>query len=163
MSKLAFEHYNADIISSNTHRINALHLSIVFIYDLVLSSICILPNLLRLERLVLDKIESKYLTKILDQLFGLLLLFSLIITYNEYVENKTTIYRQILHLPALKYCHLSLGGEWSDNQLLPIATNEYNTIENLIINDSINIEQFCSVLSYILQLRRLSVHSLTEF
>ncbi|CAF5115177.1 unnamed protein product, partial [Rotaria sp. Silwood1] len=45
---------------------------------------------------------------------------------------------------------------------LPVATNEFSTIEHLIINHDISIDQLPILLSYVPQLRRLSISNLKE-
>jgi hypothetical protein len=163
ISKSAFKHYNRDIIIPNIDRINSLRISNVFIYDLVSSPFNMLSELLRLERLSLNNIESKYLEQLLFQLILLPLLSSLIIISADSVKNRNTIYRQILRLPALKYCKLSLPPGRNTDEPLPIATNEYSSIEHLIINNNICIHELDSLLSYVPQLRRFSLQSLDDF
>ena len=113
----------------------------------------------RLRTLVLNNIESNYLEKLLYQLISVPHLSSLIITSVEHTANRNTIYRQIFHLSALKYCKLSMG-ECSNSVPLPIPTNEYSSITHLIISNDVYCEQLQSILSYVPQLQRLSCHSL---
>jgi hypothetical protein len=80
MSKSSFEHYNKNIILPNKHRINILRLSNPFTVDIVFSPPRIISKFLRLEKLILDNIDAKYLNNILNQ---------------------------SIHLPKLKYCKLT--------------------------------------------------------
>ena len=160
MSKSIFKHYHKDIIQSNIHRITLIYCSDVFMYDYVLSSISKLSKFQQLETLILDNIESKYFEYVLNQLRRLSLLSSLVISSINTVKNKYIIYRQVFGLPTLQYCKLSLSG-WSDSELLPISTNEYSLIEHLIITSNIEMRELDKLLSYVPQLRRLSVHSFT--
>jgi hypothetical protein len=129
--------------------------------EYVLSSIGELSKFSRLETLILEKIESACLRKLLDQLPSLSLLSSLVIASVDSVKDKNTVYRQIFHLPALKYCKLSLRA-WDYNETLEISITEYSKIEHLIITDTIYLHELDSILSYVPHLRRLSFHSLSE-
>jgi hypothetical protein len=161
ISKSTFNRYNEDIIETNMHRINLLRLSGVFMYDFALSIISKLSMFDRIETLILDNIESKYLENLFNQLLFLPLLSSLVINSVDIIKDKSTIYRQIVRLPALKYCKLSLEGS-TDDTVLSVSTNEYSSIEHLIITNYIRFEQLHNLLSYIPKLRRLSVYSLSE-
>jgi hypothetical protein len=61
--------------------------------------------------------------------------------------------RQIFGLPALKYCQLSFG---------TISDNEYNPIEHFVIKNTIYFDQLEIVLSYLPQLRKLSINKRME-
>ncbi|CAF0939251.1 unnamed protein product [Rotaria sordida] len=153
MSKLAYQRYYKDIIMTNTNQINSLRLSNVFIYDLISSSIEILSKFLQLKRLIVDNIESKYLEKLLIQLISLPFLSSLIISSVDNIKNKNVIYHQIFRLPSLKYCKLSLEGYNHNDDPLPLVTNDHSSIEHLIINNCIYLDELNSLVSYVPQLR----------
>jgi hypothetical protein len=161
MSRSDFNSYNTDIIKTGRHRINSLRVTNPLIYDLVSSPFFILSTFVQLERLFIDKIESNNLQNLVHELISLPLLSSLTITSIDHVENKSTIYCEIFRLPSLKHCKLSLNG-WSNNDPLPAAINEYSPIEYLIINHTIYLDELDSLLSYVPQLRRLSLYSLQE-
>jgi len=161
MSRSDFNSYNTDIIKTGRHRINSLRITNPLIYDLVSSPFFILSTFVQLERLFIDKIESNNLQNLVHELISLPLLSSLTITSIDHVENKSTIYCEIFRLPSLKHCKLSLNG-WSNNDPLPVAINEYSPIEYLIINHTIYLDELDSLLSYVPQLRRLSLYSLQE-
>lgn len=147
---------------TNTHRINSLHLSNLFIYDLDCSPHLKISKFVRLERLIVDNIQSKYLQSLLHQLISLPLLSSLTITSIDRVKNKNAMYREIFRLPALKYCELSLERS-SNPDPLPVTINVYSSIEYLIINNPMYLKELDSLLTYVPQLRRLSLYSLQEY
>jgi hypothetical protein len=163
MSKSAFERYNEDIIETNIDRISTLRISDVVMYDPALSSICKILEFDRLETLVLDNIETQYLKNLLNQMLSLSSLSSLTISTVDNVKDKSTIYHQIFQLPALKYCKLSLEA-WSSDWTLQVNTDQYSPIEHLIIKtrNYIYLRQLYILLTYVPQLRRLTVSSLSE-
>jgi len=126
-------------------------------YDLTLSSLANILELGRVENLVLDNIESGCLENLFDRLLSLSRLSSLVIISDGNVRNKNNIYRQIFGLPALKYCKLSLPGRRT-SESLPISVDEYSPIEHLIIVHSIDLRELDGLLSYVPQLRRLSLY-----
>jgi hypothetical protein len=163
MSKSTFKRYNTDIIQNNIHRIKSLCLSNVLSYAVDILSLYKLSEFYRIETLILHNIESVRLKNLLDQLSSLSLLSSLVIISADAIKNKNTIYRQIFRLPALKYCKVSLEGWASRDESSLVSTNEYSTIEHLIITHGIYLDQLDSLLSYIPQVRRLSVHLRQNF
>ncbi|CAF1326299.1 unnamed protein product [Adineta steineri] len=156
ISKSTFQRYNKDVILPNKHRIHSLHLSNLCLYDDISSPIHILSQFLRLKTLSLNNIESKHLEYLLPTLVSLSCLSSLSITSNDIIRNKTPIYSQIVRLPALKYCSLSLKKSNSGDPLL-LTANEYSPIEHLIIKHDITTNELYSLLSHVPQLRRLYV------
>ena len=122
---------------------------------IVLSSVPKLSEFQRLGTLILRDIQSKYPKNLWDQLHSLLGITSI-----DHVPNINLIYRQIFGLHALKYCKLSLI---SLNTEVPLVTctNEYSSIQHLVIMNVICCYQLHSLLSYVPQLRRLSIRSLT--
>ena len=51
---------------------------------------------------------------------------------------------------------------WYREAALEVCTNQYSLIEHLVIGNDLYVDQFLSLLSYVPQLRRLSINSLTE-
>jgi len=117
-----------------------------------------ISNFVLLERLIIDNIEAEYLQNLLHQLISLTALSSLSITSTDKVRNTSAVYCEIFRLPALKYCKLSLE-EGHHDELLPVAINEYSSIEHLIIETYRYLPDLSSLLSYVPQLRRLSINS----
>jgi hypothetical protein len=158
MSKSTFKRYNTDIIQSNIHRIKSLCLSNILNDVVDFLSLNKLSEFYRIKTLIVRNIESTRLKNLLDQLLSLSLLSSLVIISAGTIKNRNTIYRQIFRLPALEYCQLSLGKWAGRDESLLVSTNEYSTIKHLIITHGIYLNQFATLLSYIPQVRRLSVH-----
>ena len=77
------------------------------------------------------------------------------------ITNHTNIYYKIFRLPILKYCQILIELLQCPKSLL-VATNEFSTIEHLIINHEISIDQLSILLSYVPQLHRLSIGNLRE-
>jgi hypothetical protein len=136
-----------------------MHLSNLFIVDLIFSPVRIASYFTRLETLIFDNIKSKYLVNILHHLSSLPNLSSLIIIPIGLSQNRNDIYYNIFRLPALKYCKLSLTERFGSNPL-PISTNITSPIEHLVINHHIDLEHLNAILSYVPQLHRLTCHSL---
>ncbi|CAF3724136.1 unnamed protein product [Rotaria sp. Silwood1] len=88
-------------------------------------------KLIRLETLILNKIQSIYLENLLKYVLILPYLSSLIINCGDHVHNKNNLYKRIFHLPALKYCKLSLYDS-NQSEPLPIATKKFSPIEHFV-------------------------------
>jgi hypothetical protein len=159
LSKSNFQDYYSDIIELNKHRITSLHLSDLFIIDIILSPPCNISKFIRLETLILDHIEAKHLENVLKYAFSLPNLFSLIINpIDSIFKNLSQIYHQIFRLPVLKYCKIS-SYTTNYSKFLPNTTNQSSPIEHLVI-DSIDFDKFDIILSYVPQLRHLSLRCL---
>jgi hypothetical protein len=98
-----------------------MHLAMNFVF----SSIGKLLKFSHVERLSLQNIESEYLENLLNQLPSLSFLSSLVIVSANEVTDGNTIYHQIVRLPALKYCKLSLKG-WAGDKPLPFCIDAYS-------------------------------------
>ncbi|CAF4228360.1 unnamed protein product [Adineta steineri] len=117
--------------------------------------------LTKLTTLILNKIEANHIELIVNHLSFLPFLSSLtVISINKFV-NKNNIYYKLFRLSKLKYCQISIESLQCQKSLL-VAANEYSTIECLIINNEISIDQIIIILSYIPQLHRLSIGNLTK-
>ncbi len=159
MSKSNVQEYIENIIQPSSHRIISLKISNAVMYDLAFSSMDPLSQYHRIQTLTFDDIDCESLSNILDQLSSLPFLSSLTISTAEPVKDINQFYHQIFRLSALKYCKLSLN-EYNSQNLLRASVNEYSPIEHLVITSSVHINIFDNLLSYIPQLRRLSLLNL---
>jgi hypothetical protein len=85
MSKSKFQRYYFNMILSNKYRIISLHLSDLFIVDVLLFPAQNISKFLRLGTLILDNIELKQLENILNFAFSLPNLYSLIVHPIDFV------------------------------------------------------------------------------
>jgi hypothetical protein len=104
--------------------------------------------------------QSKYIDKFLKYLASLPTVSSLTIIVIDPIENKNQLYHRIFRLPVLKYCKIK-SSKFVESEPLSIAMmNEYSSIEHLVINNGCHLHELISLLSYVPQLRRLSLHDL---
>ncbi|CAF4460078.1 unnamed protein product [Rotaria sp. Silwood2] len=80
----------------------------------------------------------------------------------DMVDHPNDFYLQIFRLPVLKYCKLSFGKNYQ-LESIPMATNQYSSIEHLIIRCSIQLNVLYRFLSYDPQLCRLSCQSFVGY
>ncbi|CAF1586584.1 unnamed protein product, partial [Adineta steineri] len=160
ISKSEFEYYLKHIIKPCTKRIKLFRVSNPCI-DPCLLLFPLMKHLTQLTTLILNKIEANYIEPIVNHLSSLPVLSSLtMISINKLIK-KNNIYYKLFRLSKLKYCQISIGLLQCPKSLLA-ATNEFSAIEYLIINNGISIDPLIIILSYVPQLRRLSIHYLTE-
>ncbi|CAF4765233.1 unnamed protein product, partial [Rotaria sp. Silwood2] len=161
ISKSKFQHFSTHIIKPYAYRIEVFRLSNRCI-DPCLLLLPIMKNLTQLTRLILNNIESNYIEQIINYLSSLPVLSSLTIISIDTIKNyKNIIYNKIFRLPRLKYCQILIE-LLECPKSLPIATYEFSNIEHLIINHDISIDQLPILLSYVPQLRCLSIGNLKE-
>jgi hypothetical protein len=156
MSKSKFDHYHQNIIIPNRHRINILRLSNPFTVDIVFSPPRIISKFLQLETLILDYIDPTYLKNILNHSIHLPKLHSLSIHLIDHIRNSTDLCLQIFRLPKLKYCKLNF--QIMDYlELSSTETNIFSPIEHLVFKPFFPFESLNNLLSYVPQLRHLSI------
>ncbi|CAF4947184.1 unnamed protein product, partial [Rotaria sp. Silwood1] len=161
ISKSKLQHYLTHIIKPYAYRIESFRLSNPFI-DSCLFLLPIMKNLTQLTTLILNNIESNSIEQIVNHLSSLPVLSSLTIISIDTIKNhKNIIYNKIFRLPRLKYCQILIQ-LLQCSKSLPVATNEFSNIEHLIINHEISMDQLPILLSYVPQLRRLSIGNLKE-
>ncbi|CAF0897214.1 unnamed protein product [Adineta steineri] len=163
ISKPNFQRYYKDIIIPYRQRIKSLRITNIFATDIILSSQDNISKLTRLETLILTNISSSYL-RILQYLINLPKLSSLIIIYHGYTDiDQGEVYHQIFQLPFLKYFNVLWGMAFTDIvSSLPFTINKYSSIEHLVIKNGIQLDTLYVILSYVPQIRRLSISRLLE-
>ncbi|CAF1471323.1 unnamed protein product [Rotaria sp. Silwood1] len=161
ISKSIFQRYYTHIIIPYQHRIISLSIVNFLSFDLDISPHRILSTFTRLKTLILVKINSEYLENILEDIASLPNLSSLTIIPIDYVKNANDLLLQIFRLSVLKYCKISFKNEHTNFDLLPFATNEYSSpTEQFVIKHQIDVNNLDRLLSYVPQLRRLSLDRL---
>ena len=159
MSKSIYECHYKDILTRNHHRINSIHITNPFIYNLSSSPLHILSQLSRIETLILENIPPENLKNLLYRLSSLPNLSSLTTIPIGYVQNKNILYQDIFHLPVLKYCKLSLK-QRDPTGLLQLNLNQPSPIQHFILDSNYYINSLHDLLSHLPQLRRLSCTNL---
>ncbi|CAF1463797.1 unnamed protein product [Adineta ricciae] len=155
-SKSVLQPYYDDFIAPNKHHIRSLHLLDPLAVDLFVSSPTIdISQCLHLRQLVLCEIDTECLANLLVDLISLNHLTSLSI-HVGCGTNKSNIYQSIFHLPVLKHCQLQFE-ENSSLDSLPMSSNLSSPIEYFIINDNYDLNEVLTILSYVPELKRLSV------
>jgi hypothetical protein len=132
-----------------------LHLSDPLIVEYIFSTTEDISIYSQLQTLYLENIESQYLEDLLHRLAVLPSLSSLTLRVGSGV-NQIKIHNRLFQLPVLKYCELSFERSNSLEALL-ISTNTSSPIEYLIINNHYDLRAIDVLLSYLPQLRRLSI------
>ncbi|CAF0997453.1 unnamed protein product [Adineta steineri] len=158
MSKPNFERYYKDIIIPYRQRIKSLRITNIFAADIILTSQDNISKLTRLETLILTNVSSSYLRN-LQYLIYLPKLSSLTIIRDAYSNtDQAEVYQKIFQLPFLKYFNV-LFGRFSTPVVssLPVATNRYSLIEHLVIKNYIELDTLYVILSYVPQIRHLSI------
>jgi len=158
-SKWSFHRFYNHIVKHNLHRVQTMAISNVCLYDDVFSTVSNLSKITGLQTLVLEQIESKMLMNLLEQLRSSTSISSISISVIEPLAHKTEIYLQLFRLSTLKFCKLSLGNYYLNQNLsLPFATiHEQCSIEHFILMDRIFTHEIDNLLSYLPQLSRLSL------
>ncbi|CAF3481641.1 unnamed protein product [Rotaria sp. Silwood2] len=159
--KSSFETYYTSIIMPNKHRIHSINLSDPFIMDLFSSPTEHISKCSQLQVLILNEIESKCLENLLSNLACLPKFSSLAIALTNDL-NVNNISSLICQLPVFKYCKLSAIKIETFKSLPKSNGNVSSSIEHLVINGDYDHIDLDDVLSYVLQLCRLSIDCLTD-
>ena len=161
ISRSKFEDYHQNVILPNKHRINILRLSNPFTVDIVFSSSRIILKFIHLETLVLDNIDATNLNNIIKYSIYLPKLHSLTIHVIDLIKNSTDFFLHIFRLPKLKYCNLNF--QIMDHlNLSSTSTNISSPIEHLVLKPFFPLESFNNLLSYLPQLRYLSIDAIHD-
>ncbi|CAF3517717.1 unnamed protein product [Rotaria sp. Silwood2] len=92
MSKSNFENYYKNILILNKQQINLLRLSNPFILDIIFLPPRINLKFVRLQTLILDNINIKYLDKIFDYLLFGSNFHSLILSPADYIDSLSLLF-----------------------------------------------------------------------
>jgi hypothetical protein len=161
VSKSAFKRYYKNLIIPYQHRIKSLHLPNPFILDRIFSFNATPFVFTRLEKLTLTDFNTKLHRKFLIHLVSFPRLFSLTINITADIQNRYNFYRDIFSLPVLKYCKVSCK-ECITYEAHPFDLTESSPIEYLVIDHTVHLNGVYILLSYVPQLRRLSLHQLNQ-
>lgn len=156
LSKSDFQNYAVRIIPPHQHQFISLRVTNFFIYEHDLSPHRRLPTFPRLETLILEHVHSVYVDSIVDSLACLPNLSTLVLAVDDGVHNGTDILRHIFRLPALKYCQLNFFDR-TPFDTLALASDKHSCIEQLVFKHAADFYQLDRILSYVPQLRRLSL------
>ncbi len=158
-SKQSFEFICLQMIIPNKHRIYSFHISdrSEFIKFFTLHTID--SSFHRLESLILHGIKSNEMISFLPCLTTLPHLFLLNISLDDILNDLNEIYRLIFRLPMLKYNKLSAGKLVLHDS---IPTEQFSSIEQLIINHPCTLHGLYDILSYTPKLRRLTCANLFQ-
>ena len=162
ISRSTFSRYNKRILMPNLNCIKSLHMSNPFVIDHMLPSLSNGLKLTQLETLILEKIQWTILKNLLKSPLPLSYLSSLIIDCEDLVENRKNLYEEIFRFPRLKYCKLSIN-EYNRSEPLPLATNQFSSIEHFILITKDSLYDLPHLLSYMPHLKKLSIQSNGNF
>ncbi|CAF1290317.1 unnamed protein product [Adineta steineri] len=161
ITRINFRDYYTNFIIPSQDRITSLYITNRFSYDLDISLHRILTKFIRLETLILENIDANYIDNILNDIISLSNLSSLVIITSDDVKDIKHHLLQIFRLPSLKYCKLSLhNSSYYSSKQLPLATNQNSPIQQLVIKHKIFTNEIHTLLSYVPQLRYLSLDNL---
>ncbi|CAF0874418.1 unnamed protein product [Rotaria sordida] len=163
ISKIDFENFYINILIPYRYRINLFRLSNPFIADIIFSPPRIILQFIHLEKLILDKIQMKYLSKIFNYLTYLPKFHSLIISIGDYIESLDILFTHLFHLLTLKYCKIEYEIKNSEYPL-SIYLTEYDSssIQYLIINGCFPFKSLNNLLCCLPKLRYLSINYLVH-
>ncbi|CAF4824351.1 unnamed protein product, partial [Rotaria sp. Silwood2] len=118
---------------------------------------------IHLEKLILDKIQMKYLRKMFNYLMNLPKFHSLTISIGDYIDSLDLLFFNLFNLLTLKYCKIEYEAK---NFECPssIYLTEYNSspIQYLIINGRFPFKSLNNVLCCLPKLRHLSINALVH-
>ncbi len=162
LSKSTFQRYYTPVIQPNKHRIHSIHLSNPCAIDFFSSSIENISKCSQLQTLVLDTIEPQCLENLLKSLALLSNLSSLAIPIHHSL-NRNTIYHLIFQLPVLNFCKISLKEKGHFGLPVRSMNQQSSPIEYLIIDGECHLMEIDYIISYIPQLRRLSLTLISNY
>ncbi|CAF1167124.1 unnamed protein product [Rotaria magnacalcarata] len=166
MSKINFKDYYQNILIPNRNQIKVLRLSNPFTADVIFSPPRTILNFVHLEKLILDKVQIKYFTKVFRHLQELPKLHSLTISLTAGCNQQSLdgIFSNIFHLPKLKYCKIEYEIKRLEDEPVQLyfTHRDSSLIECLIINGRFPFNQFQNLLWRLPKLQYLSINCLVE-
>ncbi len=161
--KQSFELICLRMIIPNKHRILSFHISDrpEFIKFFTLHTID--SSFHRLESLVLHGIKSNEIISFLPSLTILPRLFSLKISLDGALNDPNETYRLIFRLPMLKYNQLSAIKLALQDSMSMTANEQFDSMEQLVIDHPCTLHGLNNILSYTPKLRRLTCKNLFRF
>lgn len=162
ISKQTFGNYIKDIIESHSNRIQTIRLSNFWTMGIGTLLFPIMKNFTQLKTLIISDIESAHIDELIDSLSCLPCLTALNITSVDKKNQTTKVYQKIFRLRTLKYFQAKFEVGCYIVDVLPVPTNEFSSIEYLIIDNEIKLDILDSLLSYVPKLRHLSLNDLIE-
>jgi hypothetical protein len=149
--KSTYEKYYNDTVLSYRHRIHSIYLTNPFIFDRL--SFSLFP---RLQVLILENISEEKLQKIFHESPHLSILM---IKLADVLRNANTLYEQILRLPILQYCKISVEKRFSISPF-QIFNQQFSVIKQLVINHQCHLNDLVILSSSLPELHRLSCTNL---
>jgi hypothetical protein len=145
------------MILPNRFRINYLHLSNPFTFDLLFSPPRFICQFIQLEILILDHINIKYLRNIFQHLITLPKLYSLKLSLVDRIDDASYLFR----LPYLKTCQLTyqIKNVQQPSSLI-FSQYQQSSIENLTINSQFPFNSLPDLFTCLPNLHYLSIDSL---
>lgn len=153
--KSAIENYYTDFLRPIQRRMKILHLSDPFIIESIFPTTENVSIYSQLKTLHLENIISQYLQDLLHRLTVLPNLSSLTIHISS-DANMINMLNRLFQLPVLKYCEIFCKGNFQLGAL-PMSITASSPLEQLIINNCSGLKSIEALLSYVPQLRRLSI------
>ncbi|UJR19286.1 hypothetical protein I4U23_022415 [Adineta vaga] len=154
ISRSNLEHYYNDIVIPCSDRIISFNITNDPSPAPNVPPYNILSSFTRLETLILENINLRFVDNIFQEISSLSNLSTLIIILCDVQTYQRNHFLEIFRLPFLKYLKMNL----SESYKISFATTEFSPIEQLVIENQIHFEYVLNILSYVPKLRRLSLN-----
>ncbi|CAM4966140.1 unnamed protein product [Rotaria socialis] len=154
ISKSILQNQYKSIIYTRRSQIISLNISKYFLEYFPLN---LFPSL---QCLTIQQIQFYQILLLINHLNCLANFSSLTIQTSDYFQDENSIYLAIFRLAKLKFCKLTFpsGGQRIP---LPLAIDQCQTLECLVLNGHCRLDQLISILSYVPKLHRLACEQLS--